>query len=69
MITGSKSPSKMLEISTVSYGVKPKICGPQMHTHKVFVLEKKGHWVNTNDRFSHLEFACVRESVRTRNMG
>ena len=24
---------------------------------------------NTNDEFSHLAYACVRESVRTRDMG
>ena len=31
--------------------------------------EKGGHWVNTNDRLSHLAFACVRELVMTQDMG
>ena len=36
---------------------------------KGFVLKKMIIEWNTNDRFSHLAFACVKESVRTRDMG
>ena len=36
---------------------------------KRFCFGKKVIRGNTNDVFSHLAYACVRESVRTRDMG
>ena len=48
MITGGESRSKILERRAASYGVNPKIHGPQMHKHtklgKCKLILETVHW-------------------------